>query len=95
MKSVEQLLDLCPKEDTFRGEAWQQWRYGTKPAPVAPKEKVQAFLNDEILKEITETSRRDLERAQAAVNMAITNLESFDVTANVEASSDEDEDRLS
>jgi hypothetical protein len=86
--AFEQLLGLCPKEDTFREEAWQQWRYGTKPVQeikVVQPEEGQAFL-----KEITEISRRDLERAQAAVNMAITNLESFDVTADVEASSDED-----
>jgi hypothetical protein len=51
------------------------------------------LINDEILKEITEISRRDLERAQAAVNTAITNLESFDVTADVEASSDEEDQR--
>jgi hypothetical protein len=51
------------------------------------------LINDEILKEITEISSRDLERAQAAVNTAITNLESFDVTADVEASSDEEDQR--
>jgi len=90
--AFEQLLGLCPKEDTFREEAWQQWYYGTKSTK-EETEKDQAFLNDEILKEITEISRRDLERAQAAVNTAITNLESFDVTADVEASSDEEDQR--